>query len=268
MSTQTDLHNSTASVLNASVVVKDKKVKKEKKEGSKDEVSVPKVETTPSVVDTVAVEGAVKKVKAPKAPKEVKQESVVVVAPKETVVVAPKETVVAPIETATASVESKVQKITRSEVDSKFDEIIASCSDKLAGLKLAGGGNSTESKFLRAHIKSLKELKKNTGKMQSKKGKRESSTSISSQNGGFKKPVKISKELQSFLGVSEESIARGDVTKYICNYIRDHNLQNPENRKLIIPDTKLSKLIGHNNMTSYFIIQREIQPHFIKEQKA
>lgn len=263
MSTQTDLHNSTASVLNAPVVVKDKKVKKEKKEGSKDEVSAPKAEVSVPKVETAPSTEGVKKVKAPKVPKEVKQEAVVVEAPKE-VVVASEEAV----STSTESAKKEVQKMTRSEVDSKFDEVIASCSDKLAGLKLAGGGNSTESKFLRAHIKSLKELKKNTGKMQSKKGKREPSTSTSSQNGGFKKPVKISKELQSFLGVSEESVARGDVTKHICNYIRDHNLQNPENRKLIIPDAKLSKLIGHNNMTSYFIIQREIQPHFIKEQKA
>lgn len=252
MSTQTDLHNSnTQSTSVAPVVVKEKKSKKEKKEvtnveAPKAEVSVPKVESVPT-------EG-LKKVKAPKAPKEEAKPVVSEVADS-----ASASTTVAE---AVAEAKKDVQKMTRSEIDSKFDEVIASCSVKLAGLKLAGGGNSVESKFLRAHVKSLKELKKNTSKMQSKKGKRDTGTS--SQNGGFKKPVKISKELQSFLGISEESVARGDVTKHICNYVKEHNLQNPENRKLIIPDANLSKIIGHNNMTSYFIIQREIQPHFIK----
>lgn len=54
--------------------------------------------------------------------------------------------------------------------------------------------------------------------------------------------LSLSKELSSLLGV--EKLSRGEVTKKIWAYIKEHNLQDVKNKRIIIPDTKLSKVLG------------------------
>jgi DNA topoisomerase-1 len=56
--------------------------------------------------------------------------------------------------------------------------------------------------------------------------------------------LSLSKELSSLLGV--EKLSRGEVTKKIWAYIKEHNLQDPKNKRMIVPDTKLSKVLGKN----------------------
>ena len=77
---------------------------------------------------------------------------------------------------------------------------------------------------------------------------------------GFAIPSKITKELADFLGLDENiEIPRTDVTKLICKYIKDNHLQNPENKKIIIPDEKFKKLfegqLDENNKLEFFNIQ-------------
>ena len=87
----------------------------------------------------------------------------------------------------------------------------------------------------------------------------------------FKKPVPISKELSVFCGWKKDDLkSRTDVTRYICDYIKEKDLQNPEDRRKIIPDPKLKKLLGYNPKTddplTYPLIQRymKVQEHFVK----
>jgi len=60
--------------------------------------------------------------------------------------------------------------------------------------------------------------------------------------------------------------ARTDVTKFICNYIRQNSLANNENKREIKPDNKLKSLLGTDDTTvvTYFNIQRFMNRHFIK----
>ena len=83
---------------------------------------------------------------------------------------------------------------------------------------------------------------------------------------GFAKPSKISDELCEFLKVPKKSeLARTDVTKRIISYVKDNNLENPENRKIIECDEKLKILLKCNNEeVTYFNIQRFMNSHFIK----
>jgi upstream activation factor subunit UAF30 len=86
-------------------------------------------------------------------------------------------------------------------------------------------------------------------------------------NSGFLKKVPISKEMAKFTGWdSSELKSRVDVTKSLCNYIRENNLQNPKDRRQILPDVKLTKLLnikkGDPPLT-YYRIQSCIKPHFI-----
>ena len=84
----------------------------------------------------------------------------------------------------------------------------------------------------------------------------------------FIKPTKISDELAEFLGkpVGTEMV-RTDVSRLINGYIRVNNLQDPQNGRVINPDTKLRALlkIGENDELTYFNFQRYIKHHFIKE---
>jgi hypothetical protein len=82
---------------------------------------------------------------------------------------------------------------------------------------------------------------------------------------GFAKPNKISDELCDFIGVphgTEKS--RTDITRYINAYVKEHNLNKPTNRRIILPDEKLKKIlkINNNEEVTFFILQRLISHHF------
>lgn len=85
---------------------------------------------------------------------------------------------------------------------------------------------------------------------------------------GFVKPTKISSELATFLGKAKGTeMARTEVTREINGYIRQHNLQDPKNGRIILADTKLRKLLKLNKSDelTYFNLQRYMSPHFEKK---
>ncbi len=82
---------------------------------------------------------------------------------------------------------------------------------------------------------------------------------------GFAKPNKISNELCDFIGVpygTEKS--RTDITRFINAYVKEHNLNKPDNRRFIIPDAKLKKILNvkDGEEINYFILQKLISHHF------
>ena len=84
---------------------------------------------------------------------------------------------------------------------------------------------------------------------------------------GFAKPTLISQELCKFLNKdSGTEMARTDVTKIISQYIKDNNLQNPKNRREILPDKKLKNLlkVSDSDNVTYFNLQKYMKHHFIK----
>ena len=85
---------------------------------------------------------------------------------------------------------------------------------------------------------------------------------------GFAKPTEISKALAKFLGEKEGTLlARTDVTKKITAYIKQHDLQNPSNKREILPDAPLKKLLALNDKSeslTFFNLQRFMKPHFLK----
>ena len=86
---------------------------------------------------------------------------------------------------------------------------------------------------------------------------------------GFAKPTKISSELATFLGVSEgEMIARPDVTKGITKYVKEHNLQKEENKRIIdLTKPGGSALVDLLNIPdgeelTFFNLQKYLKIHF------
>lgn len=102
---------------------------------------------------------------------------------------------------------------------------------------------------------------------QSSKRKRKS---VNRAPSGFVKPTRISDELASFLEKpSGSEMARTEVTRDINKYIRTNNLQDKENGRKIIPDSKLATLLKLNESDelTYFNLQRYMSPHFAKATK-
>ena len=105
----------------------------------------------------------------------------------------------------------------------------------------------------------MKSLKKAVNKKKNKGNKAPS---------GFAKPTKVSNELCNFLNKKEGSeIARTEVTSFLSAYIRSNNLQNKDNKKIILPDDKLKYLLGidNNEELTYFNLQKYMNKHFITE---
>lgn len=113
----------------------------------------------------------------------------------------------------------------------------------------------------------LKLLKKDVVKLQKASKKKEKGKKrVNSQLSGIQKPGKLTKEMYEFTGwdIGKE-YSRVDVTKHICHYIREHQLQNPDDKRLIMidRDPKLSRALGYKEgvdpKLSYPLIQRFIK---------
>lgn len=75
---------------------------------------------------------------------------------------------------------------------------------------------------------------------------------------------------------SGKPVARTDITSHISKYIKDHNLQNPNERREIILDSTLRKIFSEATEPSkrdptklvytYLKLQKYINHHFVKKQ--
>ena len=84
---------------------------------------------------------------------------------------------------------------------------------------------------------------------------------------GFVKPTRISDELAIFLNKEiGTEMARTEVSKEINQYVVANGLRDKSNGRIILPDTKLGKLLkaGKTDEVTYFNLQRYLKPHFIK----
>jgi len=69
-------------------------------------------------------------------------------------------------------------------------------------------------------------------------------------NRALSQKLKPSKQLAIILG-SEKPVSRADAVKGIWDYVKQHNLQNPENRREILADDNLKPLFGKNKITMF-----------------
>ncbi len=78
---------------------------------------------------------------------------------------------------------------------------------------------------------------------------------------GIQKKLKISAELEAFSGVKE--LSRAETMKVLWDYIKANNLQNPENKKEILPDAKLATIIGKEPI-NMMKMAGALAKHFVK----
>ena len=179
------------------------------------------------------------------------------------------------VEDEDASSEEKKKRTapTKEGIASSFDELIQMVETEIVSLR--DSSNKTKGvKFLRTLNKRIKSLKTQVARIKQRTSTKVVSSSSNGTNSGFLKPVKISSDMAKFTGWDPAELkSRVEVTKYLCNYIRENNLQNPNDKRQIIPDAKLSKLIKYDAKKEaeplrYYSLQKFLKPHFTKAETA
>ncbi|CAA7393554.1 unnamed protein product [Spirodela intermedia] len=79
---------------------------------------------------------------------------------------------------------------------------------------------------------------------------------------GITKARPVSPAMQELLGVAE--IPRTQAVKQIWNYIKQNDLQDPTDKKVIICDEKLKPIFGGRDRVGFLEISGLINPHFTK----
>ena len=169
-------------------------------------------------------------------------------------------------ETATqSSTEKRSRKVVNQDtLRSDLEQLKQQVEDEIQRLRSSEQKNKGV-KFLKNVNRSLKVLHSDLNKVLKSKVKTVRSKNTSS---GFMKPVKISSEMALFTSWDSSNLySRVDVTKFLCKYIKDNSLQNPEDRRQILCDEKLASLLKIDTVNSapltYPGLQQYIQQHFI-----
>lgn len=105
--------------------------------------------------------------------------------------------------------------------------------------------------------------------------KMKTSTRRVSSTSGFMKPIMISEEMAKFTGLDKNgAYPRPTITKFVCEYIKSNNLQNPSDKREFRVDSALQKLLKYNPANppkdeqgnsipmTYFRLQKYMQHHF------
>ena len=141
------------------------------------------------------------------------------------------------------------------ELSTHFSDVLNTMSQFRSQITILQNQIKNVEKFTKRKVKQLeKELTKRKKRVHRKPS-------------GFAKPTKISDKLCSFMEQpSGSEVARTAVTQYLISYIKEHNLQNEQNKKIIIPDSKLKILLGLTDADelNYFNLQSYMNQHFIK----
>jgi len=176
----------------------------------------------------------------------------------------------------------KVQKVEAPKVEEKVEEpvpvqedIVAPApevsetpyADQFSELMTMADTFLTMARAFKSQVQRLeKQVHRDHKQLQKKaKGKRKRQVDPDAPPSGFAKPGPVSDELRSFLNLGkDELIARTAVTQAINAYCKDHNLQNKEDKRKIIPDAPMRKLLKLNkgDELTFFNLQTYLKVHF------
>lgn len=99
---------------------------------------------------------------------------------------------------------------------------------------------------------------------QVKRKKREETDAMKTakENNPFNRPMVLSTELAELLG--EKELSRPQTVKLLWKYIKDHELQNPEDKREIVFDDALKRVFDVEKVTS-FSLNKHLTKHLYKK---
>jgi chromatin remodeling complex protein RSC6 len=76
----------------------------------------------------------------------------------------------------------------------------------------------------------------------------------------LQEPVAISEELEAVVG--KGPLSRTEVTKRLWAYIKKNNRQDPQKKRMIIPDDKLKRVFGKSSPVDMFEMTSLVSKHY------
>jgi chromatin remodeling complex protein RSC6 len=106
------------------------------------------------------------------------------------------------------------------------------------------------------------------------------SKKVNAKKAGFEKKVLLSPQMEAFLGLPPGSaISRKAANKELHEYIKSNECRNPKDKRVIVPDAKLTTLFGEELVSTtaakyaetgnfkdalnYFMLQKIVTVHYI-----
>lgn len=141
--------------------------------------------------------------------------------------------------------------VTKEMVKEAFEELhntIKGQIDHLATMRKEGKKEGVGSKVLRSLNKKVSMLEKNVERFLMTRRKKKERT-VKNASSGFSKKMGLTDEMKAFAGPDVTDLdCRQKVTKFLCKYIKDHNLQDPNKKTniLIEKDPKLAAVLRYS----------------------
>ena len=162
-----------------------------------------------------------------------------------------------------ASSEETIDKIMETENTSEKDKM----KDQFDKLLSTLSNFRTQITAMQQEVRLIEKAYNKTVKQAEKDKNEKKRQKQNKKPSGFALPTKISDDLCEFMSKEKGSlVARTDVTRFIINYIKTNDLQDPKNRKYILPDNDLKKLLHiSDEELSFFNLQKYMNCHFHKK---
>lgn len=173
----------------------------------------------------------------------------------------------APVEAAPVEVAPAAAAPAKTDAVSEVEALKTRLQTALTEVKAL---KSQLSDFGRSMVTLVEGLVKDTNQVLRKSLKRKRRAG-SNSNSGFMKPKLVSEELCQFLNKPTGSLmSRTEVTRAICEYVRENNLRMPTDNRVIVPDSRLATLLRmkKDETMTYIRLQSKIGHLFIKEETA
>ncbi|KAK9721727.1 hypothetical protein K7432_003194 [Basidiobolus ranarum] len=170
--------------------------------------------------------------------------------------------------------------ISLKERKGEIDKLILQCFDALQEVeeepptpqKRVNETNSAEDSLSEVEDTPKKKPRKNAAKTPTKKrskkeekGEKEKKPRASNPNSGFNKPYLLSPLLSEIVGAQE--LPRPEVTKRIWQYIKERDLQDPEDKRYIACDDKLKETFGTDRV-HMFTMNKLLSQHLTDKGSA
>mmetsp|Transcript_39720 Transcript_39720/g.95546 ORF Transcript_39720/g.95546 Transcript_39720/m.95546 type:complete len:329 (+) Transcript_39720:158-1144(+) len=128
-------------------------------------------------------------------------------------------------------------------------------------------------KYIGAHVEPYKPVDLTTSAASKKRKAKDDQAAGEGKNGSGGSPAKKKSGTQAPYRLSDDMVAvvakrvlpRPQVTQALWAYIRENNLQNPQDKREILCDTLLSRVMGGEKKVTMFAMQKYISPHLLEK---